>query len=133
MLSKTEIEAANWYTLTERGWAGHYILSGRCLFRRNTLIEYGFHKIIISTVGNLVDDTIPERPVIQMGVMPGHFYETMAFYADRRSKYFDANVRKPVKINMSTVITKHGKDIEANKMHEAVVKEIIDRIFKGNL
>ena len=66
----------NEVNVIERGWAGHFILADRCLFRRNTLLEYKDKKWVVSKVGayrtleNKIDNIGHRR-----------WYETMAFNA----------------------------------------------------
>lgn len=114
---------------TERGWAGHFICSNRCNFRRNTLIEYGNKKWVVSTVGALIIDGNMEE------VGCDRWYETMAFEAHLQDGYWDADVEKeiyfdsPWGINSKTV-ARYGKSVDniANDMHEAVVAELMEKI-----
>lgn len=110
--------------ITERGWAGHFIASNYCKFRRNTLIEFGDTKIVVSTIGNYnVDGKTSELGYER-------FYETMAFHAKFDGTYWDADVTKeyPFETNWAIPYIKEQTDKEANEMHENIVKEIINNI-----
>lgn len=120
---------------TERGWAGHFICANYCRFRRNTLLEYGDKKWVVSTVGYYVNPFLGKMEEI------GHhrWYETMAFKSDAEDTYFhDADVTQEIPFESEwgifadtakELIDKHPfADNEANDMHEAVVAELMEKI-----
>lgn len=112
--------------ITERGWPGHFIGAAKCLFRRNTLIEYKSVKIVVSTVGLYLDDQL--QP-IEIGYK--RYYETMAFYSDPNDhKYHDANITNPYEFNSEWTL-EEVDDNKANQMHEKVVKEIKNKLIKN--
>ena len=124
----------NEVNVTERGWAGHFICSDRCLFRRNTLLEYDDKKWIVSTVGtylNIEDkiDSIGHR----------RWYETKAFEATEEKGYIDADIAKEIFFDSEwgiwgdswEEVCKNCNDTPdnvANDMHDKVVSELIDKI-----
>ena len=105
---------------TERGWAGHFIAADRCQFRRNTLLEAGDRRIIVSTVGALVVDGKFETVGLD------RYYETMAFEARLVGPYWDADVCREVHFNSPWMVQEleFESDMRANDMHEAVVDEL---------
>ena len=124
----------NEVNVIERGWAGHFILADRCLFRRKTLLEYKDKKWVVSTVGayrtleNKIDNIGHRR-----------WYETMAFEAKERLGYIEADVKKEVSFNSDwgiwgdsweeVLVNCNGTpDNAANDMHDKVVSELIDKI-----
>ena len=115
---------------TERGWAGHFICSQECLFRRNTLITSGRKRYVVSSVGRLfMNDKIN---TIGAG---GRYYETMAFKAKKNGDYWEADIDKPIDFDSDWAIcAKSVKalpddvDNRADKMHEAVVAELMRKI-----
>ena len=107
---------------TERGCAGYFIPGERCLFRRNTLLEYDDQKIVVST----------KRKFIEMGHK--RHYETMAFHSDLNDTvYFDIDVTRPVDFSSKWSIEDitDTSDLDANQMHEVVVDEISERMLNG--
>lgn len=121
--------------ITERGWAGHFIASSSCLYHRNTLIEYGNKRIIVSTVGNY-------KPKISFGekldkreqeIGINRFYETMAFEAMKKGVYWEIRVEKeiPFKSNWAISELEEETDLKADKMHEDVVKELSKKIVRS--
>ena len=120
--------------VTERGWAGHFILADRCLFRRNTLLEYKDKKWVVSTVGAFRNR---ENKIDSIGHC--RWYETMAFEAKERLGYMDANVGKEISFDSDwsilgdsweEVLENYNStpDNAANDMHDKVVSELIDKI-----
>jgi hypothetical protein len=105
---------------TERGWAGHFCGANRCRFRRNTLLECGGTRIVVSTVGLL--ENIEGDGFTPIG-FDRHF-ETMAFHAVFDGRYWDADVSKEISLQSSWSIAEVDADDRANDQHEAVVSEI---------
>lgn len=113
---------------TERGWPGHYCAASMCLFRRNTLVEYGDNRYVVSTVGNYRLNNNIEMIGLD------RYYETMVFEAIQNGSYWDANVSKQININSDWGIwadspfgLPHDVDNVADEIHEAVVNEVMSR------
>lgn len=132
----------NGVKITERGWAGHFICADKCKFRRNSLLEYGDKKWIVSTVGAMPQSEvlrkIPEFCSENGFETIGYerYYETMVFEAEECTEkgsdciYLDANVSEQIDFDSEWAIDHidFGTDQEANDMHDAVVMELVEKI-----
>ena len=114
---------------TERGFAGHFIGSRSCNFRRNTLLESGDKRIVVSTVGNYrpnCDRRGREDAVEEIGHQ--RYYETMAFHAKWIGSYWEANVTQEIdaEIDVPWAISvwEEHSDRDADLMHEAYVAAV---------
>ena len=119
-------------TRTERGWGGHFCCAHRCLFRRNTLLECGDVRVVVSTVGGMIIETSRsgKRKIEEIGC--DRYYETMAFHAHREEdRYWDADVGRQVYFDSPCAIDQKYADDLANDMHEVVVSEIEDKLERG--
>ena len=121
-------------SLTERGWAGHFICSDRCCFRRNTLLEYSGTQVVVSTVGAMTIGipNIFERKWDTIGY--NRYYETMAFLAKKKNGYYiEADVTKQIEFGSNWCIDHigNGSDNEANEMHDKVCLEIVDMLVEN--
>jgi hypothetical protein len=98
------------------------------MFRRNTLLEYGDIKWIVSTVGRW----IPSRDNKPHNIGPDRYYETMAFLAKladpKFGKLYCADVQYEIPFESKWYVTKPYADPEANQMHEQVVEELMEKI-----
>lgn len=119
--------------IKERGWAGHFVCSDRCKYRRNTLISFENIRIVVSSVGNMCLEQKCHEPI---GF--DRYYETMAFKAKKEGAYWDADVTKEVYFDSKWGIRetemkqhKHDADNIADEMHDNVVEEIVNRIKNG--
>ena len=113
-------------TATERGWPGHYIMGHRCVFHRNTLLECGDEKIIVSTVGHKLLNNDKEDEIAA-----GTYYETMAFQAKLEDGYLEADIEHEIVFESEWKIGKidHFSDARANEMHEVVIRELSGKMM----
>ena len=111
---------------TERGWAGHLCVSSSCRYHRNTLLEYGNRKWVVSTIGQYFP--FPDKEPEDIGYK--RFYETMAFKAKLEKGYWEADVSKMINFNSKWAIDHidYDTDKEADEMHEIVVAELTQKI-----
>ena len=115
---------------TERGWAGHFCLSYKCEYHRNTLLEYNGVKVVVSTVGRLRKDLI-NNTYEELGHR--RYFETMAFIAKENDKYNDADVTRQVSFDAKWCLPSPYMELEADTMHEDVVMELSKRLVDGTL
>lgn len=115
---------------TERGWAGHFCCSHECLFRRNTLVELGNKKIVVSTVGLMLSPEDSEDTFIKIGI--DTYFETMCFYSNN-NEFDDADGQKPIFVDKPHYIGEPNREIDANNMHETIVNEITEKLLAGRL
>lgn len=126
---------------TERGWAGHFICASDCTFRRNTLVEYGKKKVVVSTVGCMrrINDSGNYSKPEEIGW--NRYYETMSFMADD-SIYNDANLSEQIypSVDVKWAIDKQELeekkdyiDNVADEMHENYVKAIESMLINGEI
>ena len=120
-------------TRTERGWAGHFICGDRCRYHRNTLLELGDVRIVVSTVGNMHTERSDKPEMIGAG----RYYETMAFHAHQEGAYVEADVtRGEISFKSEWALADWQADdidLQADAMHEAVVAEISERMVSGRM
>lgn len=115
---------------TERGWPAHFIGAEDCLFRRNTLLEHGRIKIIVSTIGLYRPQIKPyDGKFKEIGC--SRFYETMAFHAQRDGKYWGIAVDRQITFDSPWTLTVID-DNKADNMHETVVCEITRKLARGD-
>jgi len=113
--------------ITERGWVGHFICGHECRFRRNTLIEYGSERIIVSSVGNLYSN----GKLTTVGY--DRYSETMAFKAKKDGIYWEIDVTNQVNFDSEWSSNIIDDDTKLDEMHQNVVTEICDKLQKGNI
>lgn len=114
---------------TERGWAGHCCISHLCTYHRNTLLEYGDRKVVVSTIGRWLDKD--GKGFNEVGC--DRYFETMAFMAKVNDKYNDADVRRKVCFSSEFALSSPDMELEADAMHERVVEEISIDLKNGTL
>lgn len=116
---------------TERGWAAHLCVASKCAFRRNTLIEAGEDRVVVSTVGNYRPTGSGETDAIGYD----RYYETMAFEAEWEPPYWEANIGRQLSFSSEWAIAEieNETDLRANEMHDAVVAEFVAKLSSGEL
>lgn len=130
-----EILKSNDLVIKERGWAGHFIASRWCRFRRNTLITKGKKHVVVSTVGSYHPRDCAEMS--EIGIE--RYYETMVFEGSQQGEYIDADVARELHEYFNGLYYKSPQDIPdnvdnlADDMHEAIVASVVKAMNDNTL
>lgn len=125
---------------TERGWIGHHVLGDRCLFRRNILVEHKGVKIVVSSIGNMIDihavgypNEITIQPITQYRDSKIYF-ESLVFHAKYNDPYNDADVERLIPCNVVPAADLFIRDDRIwNTFHDNTVKAVKTRLITGDL
>lgn len=110
-------------TRTERGWPGHFCAARHCEYRRNTLIEMGLEKVVVSTVGMFRDPVSNELETLGTD----RYFETMAYTAITNGHIWHSDFSKEVRFKSPWQLS--ALDMAAaDRLHETVVTEIMSRL-----
>lgn len=119
---------------TERGWAGHFVGSYHCKFRRNTLLQNDDINVVVSTIGNMTFN----NEIMDLG--GNRMYETMIFVAKQDGPYWDADFSLPIGLEVEWMIPMpttycaiDGIDNLANNIHEKNVDEVVRLMNLGEI
>ena len=119
---------------TYRGWPGHFICAHQCVFRLNTLVECGKTKVVVSTVGQMLDPLNEDKnKIVYAEIMPNRYFETMAFHAKKTGEFWDADVLRQINFDSPWHWDKVTDEMKANNGHIVVVDEIIRKIKDGTI
>ena len=119
--------------VTYRGWPGHFCCGHKCVFHLNTLVEYGKKRIVVSTVGLMLDPMNEDKNKIKYGKIGfNRYFETMAFEAKKKGKFWDANVQKEISFD-SPCSWGLKDELKANNGHIKVVEEIVNKLKKEKI
>ncbi len=121
---------------TERGWGAHLCVNHHCAFRRNTLLECGDVRMIVSSVGGYMRPKVPglepdDKATGFSEIGCGRYYETMCFHAQWDGRYWDADVHREASFDAPFAVRQAGADDVANIQHEQVVDEISRKLAEG--
>lgn len=105
---------------TERGWPGHFMLSHRCSFRRNTLIEFSTQSIVISTVGGLLTENEEDFEPISLG----YYYETFVMGAITKGVYVEGDMTQILWTGRWINKLEEGVDNWVNSKHDQIVEKL---------
>ena len=121
----------NGVKITERGWAGHFILAHKCTFHRNTLLEKGDVKIVVSSVGRMLptrrnkDGILDETKLEEISA--GRYYETMVFFAED-DKWQDADASRGEIECVIPWCKDPWDEMPANVLHDEIVEKYIEKM-----
>jgi hypothetical protein len=116
--------------ITYRGIPGHFCCSHRCMFHLNTLIEYGNKRIVVSTVGLMLDPMNKDHnKIIYAEIGVNRYYETVAFWAKKNGDFWDANIDRPVEFDSPWAWSNLSDETNAEDGHRKVVQEMVDKLL----